>query len=388
MSSQSTGASEGRPLTVAQFPDFTDGNPYQRNLVEALRDDGDEVVLGGSEGYLPLLRTAYREGVDVVHLHWLNVYLYGASGLGTAVTTLLTAFQLVVLRLAGVPVVWTVHNVYTHDAPNPRLERWFRRWFARFVCRRIVVHCPAAEDAVVDAYRLPDRARDRVVVVVPHGHFADNYPQTATREAARDRLSLPDDATVFLAFGMVRPYKQVPALVETFRAVAGPDDRLVVAGNPNRDWLERAVRERADGDPRVRLDLRFVPDDEVGDYFAAADAVVLPYRDILTSGSAVLAMSFGRAVVAPRIGCLPWQVGDGGVLYDPDGADADGTDAIATGGETGTGDVPLGGLAGAISEARDRDLDAMGARNRQRVLALDWEGIAERTRAVYAAARR
>ena len=201
---------------------------------------------------------------------------------------------------------------------------------------------------------------------------------------------------MFLAFGMVRPYKQVPALVETFRAVAGPDDRLVVAGNPNRDWLERAVRERAGDDPRVRLDLRFVPDDEVGDYFAAADAVVLPYRDVLTSGSAVLAMSFGRAVVAPRIGCLPWQVGDGGVLYDPGDADADGTggagtgrtDATGTGGGAGTSDVPLAGLAGAMSEARERDLDAMGARNRQRVLALDWAGIAERTRAVYAAARR
>lgn len=361
-------------MRVAYLPDFTDGNPYQRNLVEALRDDGTMVAMADAEGRLPLLRVAYRERVDLVHLHWLNAFLYGASGLETAITTLLTAFQLVVLRLAGVPVVWTVHNVYTHDTPNPRLERWFRRWFAHFICRRIVVHCPAAEDEIVDAYGLPDRVRSRIAVV-PHGHFVDNYPSDATREDARDRLSLPREATVYLAFGMVRPYKQVPELVETFRAVANGDEWLVVAGNPNRDWLERDVRAAAGDHPRVRLDLAFVPDDAVGDYFAAADAVVLPYRDVLTSGSAMLAASVGRAVVAPRIGCLPWQVGDGGVLYDP-GATASATES----------EVPLPGLASGLEAARERDLDALGARGYERALEFDWAGVAERTRAVYDAA--
>ena len=35
----------------------------------------------------------------------------------------------------------------------------------------------------------------------------------------------------------------------------------------------------------------------------ASDVVVLPFRDILTSDSAILAMSFGKPVITPAIGC-------------------------------------------------------------------------------------
>ncbi|MEZ4597387.1 MAG: glycosyltransferase [Chloroflexota bacterium] len=48
-----------------------------------------------------------------------------------------------------------------------------------------------------------------------------------------------------------------------------------------------------------------VPDDRMQVFLRAADVMVLPYRDVLTSGSAILAMTFGLPVVAPRIGCLP-----------------------------------------------------------------------------------
>ena len=53
-------------------------------------------------------------------------------------------------------------------------------------------------------------------------------------------------------------------------------------------------------------------------YLRAADAVVLPYKDVLTSGSAILAMTFGQPVIAPAIGCLPESLGaEGTILYDP-----------------------------------------------------------------------
>ena len=51
------------------------------------------------------------------------------------------------------------------------------------------------------------------------------------------------------------------------------------------------------------LALRYIPDAELQVWLRAADVVVLPFRDILTSGSAILALSFGRAVVAPALGC-------------------------------------------------------------------------------------
>lgn len=200
--------------------------------------------------------------------------------------------------------------------------------------------------------------------VVPHGHYLDRYDTAGDKRDARADLDLPLDATVLLYFGMIRPYKNVPTLVETFSQVASADDYLLVAGNPHGDDMRDAVTRAAEDDERVRTRLEYIPAEDVSTYILAADAVVLPFRDTLTSGSAVLAMSFGRAFVSPRLGCLPELVGEdgGAVLYDPDDPE---------------------GLATALRSLDAMDLDEMGARNRERIAAYDWADIAEQTTALY-----
>ena len=66
--------------------------------------------------------------------------------------------------------------------------------------------------------------------------------------------------------------------------------------------------------------IKFIPDEEVQVFFHAADVVILPYRAVLTSGSAILAISFGKPVVAPALGLITDLIRDGedGLLYDPD----------------------------------------------------------------------
>jgi beta-1,4-mannosyltransferase len=84
---------------------------------------------------------------------------------------------------------------------------------------------------------------------------------------------------------------------------------------------------------------------------------------VLTSGSAILAMSFGKALVAPRLGCLPELVPvDGGVLYDP--ADPD-------------------GLGSALRSTLARDLASAGERNLERARELAWGPIAAATARLY-----
>jgi hypothetical protein len=40
-------------------------------------------------------------------------------------------------------------------------------------------------------------------------------------------------------------------------------------------------------------------------YFAAADVVILPYKEILNSGSAMLSLSLDRPVYVPALGSMP-----------------------------------------------------------------------------------
>src|SRR5205823_4454689 len=106
---------------------------------------------------------------------------------------------------------------------------------------------------------------------------------------------------------------------DALAAQGRPDLWLLAAGKqveplePLLDTLPQAVRQR------VRVRDGFVPEEEIEALFAAADAVVLPYRRILTSGAALLALSLRRPVVAPGFASLREVLEDGrdALLYDP-----------------------------------------------------------------------
>lgn len=352
-------------MTVIFLPDSTEYNPYQRNLADALDED---VVLGGGDRLLPILFTVLSaEDTPVVHFHWLDPYIYLKSGPRTVARLLLTALQLVVVRLMGTPVVWTVHNVLSHDSPYPRLERWFKHAFVRFgFCTHVFVHCESAADRLVEECALPEEVRRRISVV-PHGHYVDNYENEISREEARRELGYGEGETVFLFFGQIKAYKGVVQLVDAFTSIDEPDYRLLIAGNPSNDAIGRELEERAAGDDRIRSVLEFVPEEEIQLYMNAADAVVLPYTDITTSGSAILVMSFGKGMIVPRLGCLPELLDEEGALMYPPGSDR--------------------GLRDALTEAKRRDLSSMGRYNARRVRRYDWATVAERTARVYSRVR-
>ncbi|UWG50188.1 Glycosyltransferase [Halalkaliarchaeum sp. AArc-CO] len=347
-------------------PDYSDSNPYQSELIDALEAHDVRVFPVDASGVFPLLSGVRRHGVpDVVHLHWIHRFLI-AEHWGRPLFAVLLAIrlfvELAVLKALGIRLVWTVHNLANHERHAVRTELASSHVLARLV-DQIVVHCESAVGTVCDCYRLPEHVGERIRVV-PHGHFENAYRDEITQTEARRRLDLPQDDPVLLYFGLIRPYKNVLELVETFRTVEG-DARLLIVGNPWDETIENRVRHACESDERVEAVFEYVSDEEVQVYMGAADAIVLPYDSILTSGSAVLGMSFGRAVVAPQLGCLPDVVGsDGGILYDP--SDPDGLRS---------------GLVRAVNDPEA--LAAMGRRNRAAVRQLDWDRIGKRVRTLY-----
>lgn len=350
-------------VSILFVPDYTAGNPYQTNLASSL---DETVTYGDSSSRLPVVRALVTGDVSAVHVHWLNTYFNGETRREAVYGVCLFLLRLMAIRLAGVAVVWTVHNVTTHESPFPRVERLCKWWFVTRTCDQIIVHCDAVADTLVDELSLPDSVRDEITVI-PHGHFIDNYDNDATQDAARRRLDIPPSATVFLFFGLIRRYKGVFRLVDAFDQLQDPDTHLLVAGNPKTATLEQEISRRTRETERMTGVYEYVPDDEIQRYMNAADAVVLPYREVTTSGVAILGMSFGNAVVAPKLGCLPDLLDDtGAVLYDSASAD---------------------NLVRALERATEQNLEEMGANNLDTVRGLDWETIAEQTQAVYASAR-
>ncbi len=63
-----------------------------------------------------------------------------------------------------------------------------------------------------------------------------------------------------------------------------------------------------------------MPEDEVAGLHACADAAVVAYREVFSSATLLLALSFGLPVVAPDIGTAAELVGsNAGELFAPGG---------------------------------------------------------------------
>ncbi len=135
--------------------------------------------------------------------------------------------------------------------------------------------------------------------------------------AARHRYGPPGRRLLF--FGLVRPYKGLDVLLRAL-AAGPPDVRLTVAGE---FWGGVGDTRRMIDELGLagRVDLRpgYVPAADVPALFAAADAVVLPYRSATATQNVDLAHRYGLPVVATAVGMLAQAVRDGvdGLLATP-----------------------------------------------------------------------
>jgi glycosyltransferase involved in cell wall biosynthesis len=368
--SDAAGSAARRPLRVLFLPDYGRGNPYQRELARELGSHGITVIGAKAPKRDPLGVLSswwHARRPHVVHLHWTHPYL-GQRATGrharwrTARAALFVA-QLMMLRLLRVRIIWTLHNLGIHEErADERLNVAIHRQLVRNA-GAVIAHCEAAVRAAVDTYHLGDRDA-RKLRVIPHGNYVDVYGALVERAVARAQLNVPEDVRLFVFIGGARAYKGITELIEAIRALPSDTNaRLIVAGRAFDQAEADTIREAAGDDDRITLRLEFIPDEDLPVLLGAADAVALPFRDILTSGSAILAMSYGRPVIAPSLGCLPETLpADGNLLYDPDDA---------------------GGLRWALWRALTADLDSLGAQNLEGAKALDWAGIAESTARVY-----
>lgn len=332
-------------------------NPYAGLLARALEPHDIHLELG-DYGFSQAWLEARRPGHEVLHLHWLQRFYRGQDLASTVSAYRAFAEGLHAARRLGYRIVWTLHNLYPHERPFPEVDHLARLLVADSA-DAVLAHCEHG------ARLARERFYCRQVHVVPHGHFIDAYPNEVARAAARARLELPPEAFVYLFFGNARAYKSIESLIDAFRGAAADDALLVLMMRVAFD-SEYAARlaERAHGDGRVRVfrSEYFAPE-EFQIYLNSADAVVLPFSEVLTSGSTITALGFGRPVIVPHLGCLPELVSASvGITYDP---------------------VAPGALAEALRRIRGCDLEAMGRAARERAEGLDWAGIAAQVARIY-----
>jgi len=334
-------------------------NPYTSLLCDGLRQPGlnlqPSIIDQFSLGWM----WEHRGQLEVLHVHWLELLFLRPTLWRSLRRWVSVMLGLVLARLSGVCVVYTVHNIEQHEGQYRLLVSLGTRVI--FALAQ-AVHVHDRQTAEVLARRW---GRRRGVHVIAHGNYMTAYRNECPRAVARKRLGMAEEAFVYLFLGRVRPYKGVEELLTAFMATDDPGAVLLVAGEVHEPGYDGRLRELAGGDARIHLHLEFVGDDQLQVYLNACDVCVLPYRHVTTSGAGILAFSFGVPIIAPRMGCFVELVGDAGergVLYDPAAED---------------------GLAVALHRARGCDLSAMRRACADYARRLDWESIARQHAAVY-----
>ena len=297
-------------LRIAVLPD-SGSNPYLRLLAEALEAEGVQFV-GGHNGLLGRKWLKENAGRGIrLHFHWLHTH-YAPRGRARLGLALKFASKLWWARHRGYRLSWTCHNLAPHDAGGGgRLHRFVRRRLCR-LADVVFVHSATTVPLVE-----PLLGRGAKCRVVPHGNFIGVCGEAPSRQGARQRLGLDKDAYVYCLFGRLRRYKGIEELIAAFTAIARSQDRLLIAGEPGPGYREHLVAA-AGANPAVILRAEWLPDAELAACMAAADALVFPFKQILNSGSVILAMSYRGLCVVPSMGSLPEVLpGHAAIYFDP-----------------------------------------------------------------------
>ena len=206
------------------------------------------------------------------------------------------------VRRGGTRVVFLCHNVLPHE--RSRLDGALIRMGLGAADAYIV-------QSDTDRAALESLFPGRPFELTPHPAYTFFAAGDSDRAQARTQLGV--DGPVVLFFGLVRRYKGLDVLL---RAVARVRERLpvrlVVAGEfyDKRATYDALVEELGIRDA-VRFEDRYIPNEEVGTFFRAADVVVLPYRSATQSGIVQIALAFERPVIVTRVGGLPEAVRPG-----------------------------------------------------------------------------
>lgn len=155
----------------------------------------------------------------------------------------------------------------------------------------------------------------------------DSFGTAISKTAARETLGIAANTNLLLFFGFIRKYKGLDLLLRAVAAIKAkgllPELKLLVAGEYYEDekTYQQLIDELGIRD-RVILHSHFISDQEVKNYFCAADLVVQPYRNATQSGVTPLAYHFEKPMLVTNVGALAAYVIDGstGIVTEPDPA--------------------------------------------------------------------
>lgn len=220
-----------------------------------------------------------KDGYDIIHSQWI-------------IFSPVDYWCLKELKKQGEKIVLTVHDILPF---NQKFYDYYYHKKIYGLADRIIVQAPDN----VERFHTLFPKNEVPVSMIPHGHFMD-YVEKQNFETSRERLGLSPDKFVFLFFGQIKKVKGVDTLLEAWAKLLKEQPELkekailVIAGSVWKSDFGKCtdIIKKKNLEEYLKLDIRYIPDEEVDYYYGAADVCVLPYYEVYQSG--VLQLTYAQ----------------------------------------------------------------------------------------------
>jgi beta-1,4-mannosyltransferase len=246
----------------------------------------------------------------VLHYHWFE-----AQDVKSFAGIFWKLFWIILYKIIGGKVVWTIHNKYPHTPNFKSFNKSIRKVMAR-IADKLHVHCTAAIGIMEKVLNVN---RDKFVVINHPSFISRKYSREEAAEKIEKNynLKIGNDDKIFLMFGNIASYKGILETAECFLNLPANKKLLIVGGvkKGNAEYFSK-IFNLSSKSKNIKIIEKIISEDEVPIFFNLTDYIIFNYRQVLTSGGIFLALNYDKKVIAPSIGCIPELENSNIVLFD------------------------------------------------------------------------
>jgi glycosyltransferase involved in cell wall biosynthesis len=221
----------------------------------------------------------------VIFVWWMPFF---APAIGTIAKRLRKKCQ-------SIKLAFLVENYVSHE--NRRFEKFFTKKTLQlahsFICQSNYIEKQIFRD-------FPEKPIYKTTLSIYDCYNLNRY----SKQTARSFLNIRSE-NVILFFGLIRPYKGLDKLINTFEQLlkSKPDTTLLIVGE-NYESIEKYQQliEKYNLQSKVIIVNKFIANEDIEPYFKSTDVVVMPYYSGTQSGILMMAYGFEVPVVVTDVG--------------------------------------------------------------------------------------
>lgn len=271
-----------------------------KDILENKSQNKIEIVSLSASAHPVFFLSRFTKGKSILHYHWFEVHDFKSL-----IGMIWKIFWLTLYKLIGGKLIWTVHNTFPHSN-NYKIINTFCRKYLAIIADKLHVHCYAAIEIMAPLLGVN---HSKFFVIENPYYPATILPKNETLNRLIQKYSLTNinvENEIYLIFGAIADYKGIIETAELFKTKF-KDKTLLIAGYVkqwDKHYYKKLIEQTSDSKNIFVLGDKIVPDEDLSLFYNSADCIIFNYKDVLTSGGVMMALSYNKKTIAPSLGCI------------------------------------------------------------------------------------